>query len=138
MITILILASYLLLAIIPAVLPFSALLALRRSFPGLAFLPLGATVVALVLAQPLTNALGYAVAVVPLAISFVSLATGVVGMRFAIHAHRDGSVITKLVVLTTLAFVPFLLLAGSLVSAILATLARLTGSLGDSPSSRIF
>ena len=128
MITVLILACYLPLALIPAALPFSAIRHLRQSFPVLALVPVASSAIALALAQPLTGALGYAVALVPLVITFASLAIGILGIRFAIEARRAHFPIARLLVLTLLAMAPFLLILPFLVSASVTMLARFAGA----------
>ena len=61
---------------------------------------------------PLTSAFGYAVALVPVLISFASLALGLTGARLAFHAAREGRTWKSLAVLALLAGLPFLALAG--------------------------
>ena len=128
MVTVLLLVCYLPLGLIPALLPGRLLRPVAPIFPVLSVVPLSSAAVAFLLAQPLTNWLGYAVVLVPVFISFTSLTFGVIGVRLALVAHREGSPISKIAMLTILAGLPFALVMPFLVSAALSLVVSLAGA----------
>lgn len=107
MVSVILLACYLPLAIVPALVPFRALRPFRSSFPLLAILPISVAAAALLFAGTLTSLLGYAVAFVPLAISFLSLMLAVVGIRFAVEARREAIPALGPTVFASIAAIPF-------------------------------
>ena len=127
MVTVLLLACYLPMALVPAVLPFRVLRPLTPTFPLLSIVPLTSAGVALLLAQPLTNWLGYAVALIPLFISLLSLTLAAVGARLTLAAHRGAKPIARLVITTALAAIPFALTVPFLVASAAALVESLAG-----------
>jgi hypothetical protein len=69
----------------------------------------------LALARGLTGLFGYSVALIPIGISFISLAVAVAGTRLWIHAERSGETVRGIAVRTALAAIPFLILAPFLI-----------------------
>jgi len=128
MVTVLLLACYLPLGLIPAFLPSRVIRPLTPILPFLSVIPLLSSAVALLLGQPLTNSLGYAVALIPLVISLISLTLAVIGVRLTVIAHREGRPISRLTVPTTLAAIPFALTVPFLVSAALSLVVGLGGA----------
>lgn len=112
MVTVLLVFCYVPVGLFAAVMPVSWIRPIDRVFPFLALLPLVSVLMAWAAVAPLTSAFGYAVALVPLLISFASLALGLAGARLAFHAAREGRTWKSLAVLALLAGVPFLALAG--------------------------
>jgi len=128
MVTVLLLACYLPLGLIPALLPSRVLRPITPIFPFLSIAPLSSAAAALLLAQPLTNWLGYAVALIPLLISLISLTLAVIGVRLTLIAHREGRPIAKQAIPTILAAIPFALTGPFLVSAALSLVVGLSGA----------
>ncbi len=112
MVTVLLMFGYVPAGLLAAVMPVSWIRSIGRVFPLLALLPLVSVVMALAAAEPLTSSLGYGVALVPVLISFVSLALAIVGARLALHAAREGRAGRSLALFALLASLPFLALAG--------------------------
>ena len=117
MITVLLLACYLPVAAVPLVVPWPWIQKMQGVVVRFAWIPLGLSALALALAGPLTRVLSYGVVLVPLAISFLSLAMATAGARLVIRAARDRlpwqglALRTLLAALPSLAVLPYLLVA---------------------------
>lgn len=130
MVTLLLLACYLPLGLIPALLPSRVLRPAIPIFPALSLAPLTSAALALLLAQPLTNWLGYAVVLIPLLITLISLTLAVVGVRLTLIARREGGPIARLAISSILAGMPFALAVPFLVSAALRLVVTLVNRSG--------
>lgn len=115
MITVLLFACYLPVAALPALVPFARIRRVEPVFPGLAFAPVAMAVLSIALARGLTDLFGYAVVLIPVGISFISLAVAVTGLRLWIHAGRVGDPVRGIALRTALAAIPFLVLAPFLI-----------------------
>lgn len=111
MVTALVLFCYLPIGVIAAATPLSWIRVVERAFPIVAALPAASLLLAWAAARPLTSALSYGVALIPLGISYASLGTAVVGARLARRAAREGRPWMPLALFMVLAGLPFLGLA---------------------------
>ena len=115
MITILLFACYLPVAATPALVPFAWIRRIGPVYPGLAFVPIAMAALSLALARGLTSLFGYSVALIPVGISFVSLAVAVAGTRLWIHARGSGEAVRGIAAGIILAGIPFFILAPFLI-----------------------
>lgn len=115
MITALLLACYLPVAALPALISFNRIRRVEPVYPGLAFAPVAMAVLSIAMARGLTELFGHAVALIPVAISFLSLAIAMAGLRLWIHAGRVGGAVRGIALRTTLAAIPFLALSPFLI-----------------------
>ena len=128
MVALLAVVCYLPAALIPVLLPFRLIRPLGAPFPLLSLLPLVTGALAVAFAQPLTNLLGYAVALVPLLVTFASLSIALIGIRLIRSSMRAGLPTAGLAIRTLLAAVPFLFVSPFLISVIVMLGTNLRGA----------
>jgi TRAP-type C4-dicarboxylate transport system permease small subunit len=105
----LLIGCYLPMALIPALLPFRILQPFKPIYRWISPIPIASALAVVLLLDPLTRSLSYAVALLPVLISVFSLTTGVIGYRLVRQAEREGASTGELTVETVLAALPFLI-----------------------------
>jgi hypothetical protein len=109
MTAIILLGCYLPVAMVPALLPFRLILPFRKIYVWLGVVPAVLSIIAIALANPLIRWMGYSVVFVPIVLSLLSLAGGIIGARLLRYEIGEGVPLRGTLFATLLASAPFLL-----------------------------